>query len=116
MSKHDDMPTPEEWQLLKAEWTHDYGLRRMEERGVRYEDEVKIRPVPAESNGKGAERDGLSSDVNLQGPAIETASGPVGQSASQPRHPWPSEVARANRHRAEPEVILERDHGHDRGL
>ena len=36
----DEMPTPEEWQKLKAEWTHDYGLRRLEDRGVRYEDEI----------------------------------------------------------------------------
>jgi hypothetical protein len=36
----DDMPSPEEWRKLKAEWTHDYGLRRMEERGVRYEDQT----------------------------------------------------------------------------
>jgi hypothetical protein len=30
----DDMPTPEEWRKLQDEWTHDYGLHRMEDRGV----------------------------------------------------------------------------------
>src|SRR5206468_4052268 len=29
---HGDMPTPEEWQWLQAEWTHDSGLRRLEDR------------------------------------------------------------------------------------
>jgi len=29
---------------LFREWTHDYGLRRLEERGVRYEDQ-KPRPL-----------------------------------------------------------------------
>lgn len=33
------LPSPEAWQQLKAEWTHDYGLRRMEDRGVRYENQ-----------------------------------------------------------------------------
>ncbi len=41
MSDRDDMPTPEEWRKLKAEWTHDYGLRRMEDRGVKYGDEAE---------------------------------------------------------------------------
>ena len=42
--ERDEMPTPEEWRKLKAEWTNDYGLRRMEDRGVRYEDEAE-RPL-----------------------------------------------------------------------
>jgi hypothetical protein len=49
MSDRDDMPTPEEWRKLKAEWTHDYGLRRMEDRGVKYEDEVERKLGHAET-------------------------------------------------------------------
>lgn len=33
--------SPEDWQRLKAEMTHDYGLRHLEDRGVKYEDEVE---------------------------------------------------------------------------
>jgi hypothetical protein len=44
----DDMPTTGEWQDIKAEWTHDYSLRRLEERVVRYEDEPH-RPLDRES-------------------------------------------------------------------
>ena len=35
----DGMPTPQEWQKIQAEWTRDAGLRRLEERAVRYEDQ-----------------------------------------------------------------------------
>jgi hypothetical protein len=35
----DGMPTPQEWQKLQAEWTHDADLRRLEEHAVRYEDQ-----------------------------------------------------------------------------
>jgi hypothetical protein len=38
--ERDGLPTPEEWRQLKAEWTMDYGLRRMEDRGVSYEDQA----------------------------------------------------------------------------
>lgn len=38
---HEEEMPPEEWQRLKAEMTHDYGLRHMEDRGVKYEDEVE---------------------------------------------------------------------------
>ena len=41
---HDSMPAPEEWRKLHAEWTQDYGLRRMEDRGVSYEGEPE-RPL-----------------------------------------------------------------------
>ena len=37
----DDVPTGAEWRNLQAELTHDYGLRCMEDRGVKYEDEVE---------------------------------------------------------------------------
>jgi hypothetical protein len=37
----DEIPTVEEWRKLQAELTHDYGLRRMEDRGVKYEDAVE---------------------------------------------------------------------------
>ncbi len=37
----DEIPTGEEWRKLQAELTHDYGLRRMEDRGVKYEDDVE---------------------------------------------------------------------------
>ena len=54
----DGMPTPEEWRKLKAEWTHDYGLRRMEDRGVKYEDEGE-RPLDhAAARGKSEGQDG----------------------------------------------------------
>ena len=51
----DEMPTPEEWRKLKAEWTHDYGLRRLEDRGVKYEDDVerKLDPAATRSNSEG---------------------------------------------------------------
>jgi hypothetical protein len=39
--ERDGMPTPEEWRKLQAEWTHDYGLRRLEERGASYQDEAE---------------------------------------------------------------------------
>jgi hypothetical protein len=39
----DGMPTPEVWRKLQAEWAHDYGLRHMEDRSVRYEDEAERR-------------------------------------------------------------------------
>ena len=67
MRGRDDLPTPEEWRKLKAEWTHDDGLRRMEERGVTYEDQAE-RP-------------------------LDLAEKP----AAGPRQPWPSEIAKANR-------------------
>jgi hypothetical protein len=35
------MSSPEALQNLQAEWTHDYGLRRLEDRGLRYEDEAE---------------------------------------------------------------------------
>ena len=34
------MPKSEEMPKSRTEWTHDYGLRRLEERGVEYEDEA----------------------------------------------------------------------------
>ena len=54
----DGMPTPEEWRKLKAEWTHDYGLRHLEDRGVKYEDEGE-RPLDhAAARGKSEGQDG----------------------------------------------------------
>jgi hypothetical protein len=37
----DEIPTGEEWRKPRAEVTHDYGLRRMEDRGVKCEAEVE---------------------------------------------------------------------------
>jgi hypothetical protein len=37
----DEIPTGEEWRKLQAELTHDHGARRMEDRGVNYEDAVE---------------------------------------------------------------------------
>ena len=48
------MPTPEEWRQLRAEWTHDYGLRHLEDRGVRYEDEAE-RPLDHATGGGGGD-------------------------------------------------------------
>ncbi len=53
----DGMPTPEEWRKLKAEWTTDYGLRHLEDRGVKYEDEGE-RPLDHAAAGGKGERQG----------------------------------------------------------
>ena len=52
-SDRNDMPTPEEGRKLTAEWTHDYGLRRMEDRGVKYEDEAERKLNHAAARGTG---------------------------------------------------------------
>ena len=57
MSDRDDMPTPEEWPTLKAEWTHDYGLRFLEDRQVRYEDTAERPLDQAAVRGEGGEQD-----------------------------------------------------------
>lgn len=36
----DGLPTPRELQAINAEWTHDTGLRHLENRGVSYEDQA----------------------------------------------------------------------------
>jgi hypothetical protein len=51
--ERDGMPTPEEWRKLQAEWTHDYGLRRLEDRGVSYEDETERTLDHTAGGGKG---------------------------------------------------------------
>ena len=85
MRGRDDLPTPEEWRKLKAEWMHDQGLRRMEERGVKYEDQAE-RPLDVEKSDAG------------------------------PPHPWPSEIAEANRQKQPGrEHGQEHSHGHDDG-
>ena len=89
----DGLPTPEEWRRLQAEWRHDYGLRRMENRGVKYQDETERRLDHAAARG------------NAQADATAI---PAGR-ATEPRHPWPSEVAEQVRHQPGP------DHGHDNG-
>jgi hypothetical protein len=40
MEDHDDIPTSDEMKRINAEMRHDYGLRYLEDRGVRYEDEA----------------------------------------------------------------------------
>ena len=93
MSNRNVTPTPEEWRKLNAEWTHDYGLRRMEERGVKYEDQA-ARPLD-----HAADR---------------------GHPAAGPPHPWPSEIAKANRQK-QPGQDQGKNHssghqnGHDNG-
>jgi hypothetical protein len=52
----DGVVTPEEWLTLKGEWTHDYGLRRMEDRGISYEDEAARLPGQAVEGGSGEGR------------------------------------------------------------
>lgn len=96
MSAWDDMPTPEEWRKLNAEWTHDYGLRRMEDRGVKYEDEAERKLDHAAARGKGGEQD--ASGI-AQGQAAVTPLGRAAKPADQPPHPWPSEIERQNRHK-----------------
>ena len=61
MSDREHMPTPEKWRKLKAEWSHDYGLRRMEDRGVKYEDQADRKPDDAADRGKSAARPQLPS-------------------------------------------------------
>lgn len=84
----------EEWRKLKAEWTHDYGLRRMEDRGVKYEDQEERKPVDA------ADRE----------PAPAKA---VGKPAAGPKLPSPSEIARDNQP-YRPQQGRENDHGRGR--
>jgi hypothetical protein len=67
-SKH----SPEEWQKLKAEWAHDYGLRRLEDRGVRYEDSQDAQAVDRlvadfAARVEGLQRDGVPSFPPLGG-------------------------------------------------
>jgi hypothetical protein len=53
MADHDDDDAPltgEAWRALKREWEHDYGLRRLEERGARYEDEPRASKTPEPGN------------------------------------------------------------------
>jgi hypothetical protein len=69
MSDRNDRLKPGEWDKLKAEWIHDYGLRRMEDRGVKYEDEAERKLDHVAGRGKGGEQ----------------------------RQQWPSEIAKANR-------------------
>ena len=113
MSDRDDMPTPEEWRKLKAEWTHDYGLRRMEDRGVKYGDEAERELDYAAARGKGGEQDGPPASGIAQGQATTVT--PPGRTAQPPHpsHPSPSEIARANRH--QPEQGHDKSNGHEAG-
>ena len=74
---------PGEWEKLKAEWVHDSELRRLEDLGVKYEDQ--------------AER------------SLDHAAKP----AAGPPHPWPSEIAKANRNR--PGGGKDEGKGHENG-
>lgn len=69
----DGILTPEKWQELKAEWTHDYGLRRLENRGVHYEDEPD-RTLDHAAGGEGQENKREVSPADLTertGPASQ---------------------------------------------
>ena len=78
--ERDGMPAPEEWRKLQAEWTHDYGLRRMEDRGVSYEDESE-RPLDHTAGGGKAEGQKHKREVS---PADLTEStGPTAQQGQQ---------------------------------
>ena len=110
MSDRDDMPTPEEWRKLKAEWTHDYGLRRMEDRGVKYGDEAERELDHAAARGKGGEQDGAPANGIAQGQATTVT---LPGRTAQPPHPSPSEIARANRH--QPEQGHDKSNGHEAG-
>jgi hypothetical protein len=87
----DDIPAPEEWRKLKAEWKHDYGLRHLEDRGVRYEDEVERQPDQAAARGK--------------------SDGQFGEQQGK-RLPSPGEIARDN-HTAAPEKGNGQDQARD---
>jgi hypothetical protein len=109
VSDSDDMPTPEEWRKLQAEWTHDYGLRRMEDRGVKYEDEAERELDHAAARGKGGEQDNpLASGVPRRQATVNRP-GRAAKPGAEPPHPWPSEIADRNRNQPG------RDHGHDKG-
>ena len=89
MSGRDDRLKPGEWEKLKAEWMHDHGLRRLEDRDVKYEDQ--------------AER-------KLDHAAERVTAGPP--------HPWPSEIAKANRQKQggkDQDNGNEKVNGHDDG-
>jgi hypothetical protein len=101
MNKRDHIPTSEEWRKLKAEWSHDYGLRRMEDRGVKYEDQAERKLDRDAAGGNGGERDVPLARGIAPGQAAETTLGPAGQ----PPHPWPSVIAEQNRHQPS------KDHG-----
>ena len=109
------VPTPEEWRKLKAEWTHDYGLRRMEDRGVKYEDQAERRLDRDAARGNGEEQEGPPARSITQGQAAETPPGPTAKPAEQPPHPWTSEIAKANRHQPGKDHGNGYENGHDRG-
>jgi hypothetical protein len=105
MSGRSDLPTPEEWEKLKAEWMHDYELRRMENRGMKYEDEADRKLDHAAERGTGGGQD-------VPPPSSAATVTPPGRAALPP-HPWPSEIARANQH--QPEKIHDKSNGRDAG-
>src|SRR5271157_1223867 len=68
----DGMLTPEEWRKLKAEWTHDYGLRHLEDRGVKYEDEGGRQLDDAAARGKGEGQGGKQGErLPLPGEVVD---------------------------------------------
>jgi hypothetical protein len=88
----------DEERQLHAEWRHDYGLRFLEDRGVKYEDAADRQL----DYGDFAERTGLpSSDL----------------AGRQPPHPWPSEIAKENRQLSQQEGstihVREQAHAND---
>jgi hypothetical protein len=105
MSGRSDLPTPEEWEKLKAEWMHDYELRRMENRGMKYEDEADRKLDHAAERGTGGGQD-------VPPPSSAATVTPPGRAALPP-HPWPSEVACQNRH--QPEQVHDKSNGRDAG-
>jgi hypothetical protein len=69
MSDRDNRLKPEEWQKLKAEWMYDYELRRMGNRGVKYEDEAERKLDHAAARGTGGGQDGPPASSIAQGQA-----------------------------------------------
>jgi hypothetical protein len=90
------MPTPEEWQKLKAEWKHDYGLRRLEDRGVKYEDEVERKLDHAAARGKGERQVGERQVGEREGQRLPSLS----DIARDPR-PYLPEPGHSNDHSRE---------------
>jgi hypothetical protein len=107
----------DEERQLHAEMRHDYGLRFLENRLVKYENTAE-RPLDhAAARGKDGGQVGQQ-DVPLdsgiaQGQATVTPPGRAAKPAVQPPHPWPSEIAKANRH--QPEQVHDKSNGHDAG-
>jgi hypothetical protein len=79
--ERDGLPRPEEWRRLRAELTHDYGLRHLEDRGVKYEDVVERELDHAAARGHSERGAGEQREKRRASPGAIAE----GQDAPEPR-------------------------------